>query len=113
SNYTFNIAVVQSRDLDSDGDGIVNADDPTPFLEPETMGLLISMTASQPHHAVLTWRAMPRSTNRVEYLSSIGATNWLMLTNIINGPTNGTLKAMDPSSMSSQRFYRVREDPRK
>jgi len=116
--YPFNVAVVQSRDLDSDGDGVVNADDPTPFCEcatdpgsclPGTCGLVISMSA-MPHQVQLFWRAPARSTNRIEYIPMAGSTNWHVLTNIVNGPTSAGLMVVDPSPMSSNRFYRLHQD---
>jgi len=117
--YPFNVAVVQSKDLDSDGDGIVNADDPTPFCEcatdpgsclPGTCGLVISMSAALPHQVQLFWRAPARSTNRIDYIPMAGSTNWHVLTNIVNGPTSAGLMIVDPSPMSSNRFYRLHQD---
>ncbi len=107
--FTFNTALVTSRDLDSDGDGIVNADDPTPLPEPNSTGLQITMTKG--YQVQLSWRAKAQSTSRVEYVSGPAANNWQVLTNIINGPTNGTLKALDSSPAAGKRFYRVRVNP--
>jgi hypothetical protein len=106
--FTVNLAVLASRNLDSDGDGLVNAVDPTPFFEPNQMGLTISLTPSLPHKPQLTWHALARSTNRVEYISAAGSTNWQLLTNIINGPTNGTLKVIDNTPTASPRLYRIK-----
>lgn len=108
--YTFNIALTQLKTLDSDGDGIVNLDDPTPFYEPETVGLVAALINAPSPAAEFSWFTLAGSTNRIEYVSSFGATNWQLLTNIINGPTNGILRARDAVPAPGTRFYRIRVD---
>ena len=108
--YTFNTALVQSLDLDSDGDGILNGNDPTPIFEGDNVALQVTMVHTPAPKVQLSWRTLARTTNHVQYLSSPQATNWLSLTNIVNGPTNGNLRVFDSMPAAGNRFYRVRVD---
>jgi hypothetical protein len=110
NTYTFNTALCQSLDLDSDGDGIVNGIDPTPIFVGASVALTVTRTNLPQHQVLLSWHTMAHSTNRVEYLSTPNATNWQVLTNIINGPTNAVLRAQDAMPPNGQRFYRVHVD---
>lgn len=107
--YTFNIALVTSKDLDSDGDGIVNADDPEPIYVGDSTRLTIRWT-TPPQPILLSWNALARSTNFVEYKSLLQGTNWLVLTNLVAGPVSEILTARDSVS-SPQRWYRLRVIP--
>ena len=108
--YAFNAALCESPDLDSDGDGLVNAIDPTPIFVGESIALSASMVHTPAPKVQFTWHSMAGCTNRLEYVSSPSATNWRMLTNIITGPTSGMLQAQDAMPVTGQRFYRVRID---
>src|SRR5262249_13267336 len=49
--YTFNVALAQSKDLDSDADGIVNADDPTPIYTADDAALAVALIPGPPRRA--------------------------------------------------------------
>ena len=136
--YTFNAALVRSKDIDSDGDGIVNADDCSPVLVPgfDTFGdqcvfvpppLAASPKAARvgvlagadfglsialaPHgsEAVLRWNAPANSASRVEFTDSLAGGVWQTLTNFINGPDDARVTVRDAAE-SPLRVYRVRVD---
>src|SRR5258708_40302572 len=46
--YTFNIALVQTSTLDSDGDGIPNTADPTPIFTAHNLAFSVQLTNQQP-----------------------------------------------------------------
>ncbi|HYV31090.1 MAG TPA: hypothetical protein VEO53_08315, partial [Candidatus Binatia bacterium] len=107
--FTFNIALVTSRDLDSDGDGTVNADDPTPIYVPQNAALAVALTPEPLRAARLSWRALAYSSNFVEFKTMAHATNWQVLTNFVQGPNTGPVSVMDPLPVNgSSRLYRLR-----
>ena len=136
--YTFNAALVRSKDIDSDGDGIVNADDCSPVPVPgfDTFGdqcvLVPSPLAASPKaaragvlagadfglsialaphgsEAVLRWNAPANSVSRVEFTDSLAGGVWQTLTNFINGPDDARVTVRDAAE-SPLRVYRVRVD---
>ena len=136
--YTFNAALVRSKDIDSDGDGIVNADDCSPVPVPgfDTFGdqcvLVPSPLAASPKaaragvlagadfglsialaphgsEAVLRWNAPANSASRVEFTDSLASGVWQTLTNFINGPDDARVTVRDAAE-SPLRVYRVRVD---
>ena len=111
TTYTFNVALVSSKNLDSDGDGIVNGDDPTPIYVDESVGLTIAYTNLPPVRPVLNWNGLYSSSNAVLYVTNVTATNWQVLTNIVIGPINQPVSYIDRSATNSQRYYRVRVTP--
>lgn len=111
NTYTFNIALAASKNIDSDGDGIVNGDDPTPFYVGSSVDLAITLTNLPPKRPLLTWSGLFNSTNAVQYVSTVTATNWQTLTNVIVGPTNQPLSYIDYSAAGAQRYYRVVVSP--
>ncbi len=118
TNGPFNAALAQSSIIDSDGDGVVNGSDPTPFFVPSMVHLTVTTTNTPPPMtAVLTWTTIPLATNSVLYSTNnaLGPFDQL-LTNFISPipysspPTNVT--AFDtPPPDSPSRYYRVRIDP--
>lgn len=112
SNFTFNIALVQSKDLDSDGDGIVNADDETPIYVAESAVLSVSLAAAPDLRAVLSWNALAYSSNYLEFKASASDTNWQVLTNFHMGPLTWPVWVDDPiNPTGATRVYRLRVDP--
>jgi hypothetical protein len=109
--YTFNVALVTSKNLDSDGDGIVNGDDPTPIFVAEDLDLTIAITNLPPPRPVLNWNGLYNSTNAVLYVTNVTATNWQVLTNLVVGPVNQPVSYIDRSATNAQRYYRVRVTP--
>jgi hypothetical protein len=109
--YTFNRALVQSCNLDSDNDGIANCSDSTPIFVPGIVSMSISLTNRPPTAKVLSWQSIAGATNYLYYRTNSNLGNWLLLTNFVSGPNNGNVSALDPSS-NSTRYYRVRVEPR-
>jgi hypothetical protein len=112
NTYTFNIALVTSNDLDSDGDGIVNADDPTPVYVAESAVLFVSLAAAPVRCVELNWNALAWSSNYLEFRASASASEWQVLTNFHMGPFTWPVTVMDPiTTDSDSRVYRLRVDP--
>jgi hypothetical protein len=108
-----NTALVTSTDIDSDGDGIVNAYDPTPIPLPKSVMLSIKRVTQPAPSTQISWPAIGFSTNFLYYKASPGSTNWLLKTNFVWDPVfgqNGTATVLD--SAPTNRFYRVRVDLR-
>ncbi len=128
--YTFNSALVRSRDLDSDGDTIFNGNDCTPLAVPgfdstqpcppapdvagvsatasADLGLSISLDGSG-QQVVLDWTAPAASANTVEFSDSVTTDAWQTLTNFINGPVTARVTVKDAVG-APLRVYRVRVD---
>lgn len=103
-----NLALVQSCDLDSNGNGIANCLDPAPVFVSSQIGLAIALTSLPQRAAVLSWTSIPNATNSVFYATnSVAAPNWLLLTNYVLGPVGGQQLFVDPIGAGG-RFYRVR-----
>ena len=106
----FNAALVQSENLDSDNDGLVNAADPTPLVA--NLALAVSLTNTPALGASVSWRTVPNSVNTVYYKTSPSGTNWLELTNVNVGPFSPErISIFDPMSVGGSRVYRVKMTP--
>jgi len=116
TNGPFNIALAQSTTIDSDGDGIVNGSDPTPFFVSSEVNFKLTLTNRPPLTALLTWDSIPAATNTVFSRTNLVLGNWLPLTTNISPslvpPAGGwpiTNTVSDPVT-NSARFYRLRVD---
>jgi len=108
-----NTALVTSCDLDSDHDGIVNCQDPSPIpiLSPAGLNLTVGYAAQPSAQAVIAWTTVPYSLNYLLTASSPTATNWTVVTNFIQGANGGRVTVADPiPAKSGPRYYRVRVD---
>lgn len=105
-----NAALAASRDIDSDEDGIVNGDDPTPFFIPESADLRIARTKGG--QVSLSWNALGRSQNVLEYKSALGGA-WQTLTNFLSGPATARAFVTDSATRTNQCLYRVRVTPQR
>ena len=115
--YPFNVALAESQDIDSDGDGIPNGSDPTPFgnightASFYVLGnVTITMTNKPVLAAVLTWQSITNATNYVVYYkTNFTMTNWLPLLTNTASPTSPpvTMRITDPVA-GPMRSYRVR-----
>ena len=103
-----NAALVSSCDIDSDGDGIVNCQDPTPVYIPSSLGLKVTVTGSSKRMALISWDTLPHATNYLYSIGSAGATNWQLVTSFVAGPVGGRVQATDPINNGGLRFYKVR-----
>src|ERR1035437_5869431 len=112
---TFNAALAQSTTIDSAGDGIVNANDPTPFFVSGNVNFTATLTNVPPLKVRLQWQTMPDATNYVFYKTNLLAANWLVLTNFIRPPAPPhapiTTNVLDSVNPAVQKYYRVRVDP--
>ncbi|HNQ91062.1 MAG TPA: hypothetical protein PKM73_20810 [Verrucomicrobiota bacterium] len=108
-----NKALLNSAEIDSDGDGIPNLGDNWPFdgvriADVEVMSLV-------PLTLQLSWTAAAETTYRVEYSSSLLPAAWQPLVTITNpAATAETLTVTDTvpaGSADRERYYRVRYDP--
>jgi hypothetical protein len=110
----FNAALAQSTDIDSDGDGIDNAHDPTPFFTPGQVKFTLTQTNIPPLSALLTWQTMPDATNTVFYRTNLASAAWLMLTNFVTPPAPPyapvTTNVLDTVT-AFPKFYRVLVTP--
>ena len=112
---TVNAALAQSTTIDSDGDGIVNANDPTPFFVSGNVNFTATLTNVPPLKVRLQWQTIPDATNYVFYKTNLLAANWLVLTNFITPPAPPyapiTTNVLDSVNPAVQKYYRVRVDP--
>jgi hypothetical protein len=109
-----NLALVQSCDLDSNGNGVPNCQDPAPVFVPSEMNLTAvftntSLTTVSSNAVVLSWNSIPFATNSVFFEPSVTGANWQLLTNFVSGPAGGRQRVLDPVDAGG-RFYRVRVD---
>jgi hypothetical protein len=133
--YRFNAALVRSKDFDSDGDGIVNADDCTPIAVPgvdttqpcppllpaavskslalstQNIGLAITISDGG-REVILNWIAPANSLNTVEFSDSLSGDAWQPLTSFVNGPVDARATVKDALN-APLRVYRVRVDAQK
>ena len=113
--FQFNRGLAQSLDIDSDGDGIINGLDPTPFPEPPLTATNIAMNISLSRQGsaatvAVSWQAYAYSTNTLEYkdMAQPGA-NWQVLTNFVQGASTAPAIIYDP--VRTNRLYRVLVSP--
>ena len=110
STNAFNVALVQSENLDSDNDGLVNAADPTPLVA--NLALAVAITNSPTLGAKISWRSVPDSGNTVYYKTSPLSSTWLELTNFHIGElSTERVSIFDPMSVGGSRVYRVKMTP--
>jgi hypothetical protein len=112
TNYTFNAAFAGDKDLDSDGDNQVNAEDLTPIYTAANIGLKVLRTKGLPPAVLVQWNGLRSVTNRLEFRDSLSVSNWTLLTNIVPpGPLSGPVTVRDPllaaGTNSPTRIYRV------
>jgi hypothetical protein len=108
----FNASVVQSTVLDSDGDGIANGSDTTPFFVPSQWAVSIVTTNVPSPRALISWHSVPSATNTVQYSTDL--VSWLLLTNFISPslvpPAGGwpiVNLVSDPIGVGPMRIYQV------
>jgi hypothetical protein len=104
-----NLALVQSCDIDSNGNGIPNCMDPAPV--PIAAQFALAAALMQKTNVVLTWTGVPFKRNYLEYKTSLKTATWQPLTNfLVPGPGSGQLRVVEPAGPGS-RCYRVRVAP--
>jgi hypothetical protein len=112
-----NAALASSSDIDSDGDGTVNASDPTPVFLSNQVNFTLRTTNTPPLTAVLSWYSIPSATNYIYYKTNLTSSSWQMLTNFVSPsavpPAGGwpiSTVIQDPIS-GSGRYYKVSVNP--
>ena len=109
---TFNIGLAQSSQTDSDGDGIANASDATPFFLPSMVGLVVYTTNNPANTMAISWNTVPLATNCVFYSTDLVI--WQSLTNFISPQPYGSsitnVMVFDPI-VSPGRYYQVMVEP--
>jgi hypothetical protein len=112
---TVNTALAQSTDIDSDGDGVDNAHDPTPFFTPGQVNFTLTETNIPPLAARLAWQTIPDATNTVLYRTNLAMTSWLVLTNFVTPPAPPyapvSTNVLDTFNPAFPKFYRVLVNP--
>lgn len=106
-----NRALVSSEIEDSDGDGVANAFDATPF-EPEVLRIAVQRVSEPAPAAKISWAGTPGSRYRVQYSHRLQGGTWESLAEIANpAEVPGEVSVTDSTSDPEQpRFYRVIED---
>jgi hypothetical protein len=114
-----NAALAQSPDMDSNGNGIMNAYDPSAFFTPDQINLLTpTLINVPPVSLLLTWNSIPLATNSVYYSTNSGGI-WQLLTSFVS-PTPYLAYPSAPKPVSvvdtngfvgPSRLYRVSVDP--
>lgn len=105
-----NRALLASTTIDSDEDGIPNAQDPNPFETPP-LRVNVRMLAGNPTQAEVSWPGAPGGRYRVEYSPSLTGGEWQPLTNAQYGGAVPGLMSISDSVVAPDepRFYRVVE----
>lgn len=111
---TFNIGLAQSSVIDSDGDGIANASDPTPFFLPAMLNFTDYPTNNPANNIVISWTTVPLATNYVYYSTNLAGPYNALLTNFISpqpypGPATNVM-VFDPM-VTPPRYYQVMVSP--
>jgi hypothetical protein len=108
-----NIGLVDSRNIDSDGDGLVNAYDIYPF--DDVLITDFEIESLQPFAARLQWRAAARTTYQIERATNLGTGDWTVIGTLGNDTDEVRLLTVrDTETIGTNagpRFYRVRYEP--
>jgi hypothetical protein len=83
-----NAALASSPDIDSNGNGVNNASDPSPFFLASQLHFTEALTNVPPLSVKLTWATIPLATNYVYYRTNLLSTNWMQITNFTFASTN-------------------------
>jgi hypothetical protein len=117
---TFNAALAQSTD-DSDGDGIANGSDPTPFFLSSELSFTETLTNVPPLSVLLSWQTVPNATNFVYYKTNLASANWSLLQTNFSLPVNPFISPQPYGSPATSvsvldtnpppRYYKVTVQP--
>ncbi len=101
-----NAALVSSRTIDSDDDGIANFFDPSPFD-----GVMMQPVTFTGGHANISWGAASQTVYTVQYTTTLTPPTWqFLLTYTNSAATNGIISVQDPTP-GTGRYYRVSYTP--
>jgi hypothetical protein len=107
SVVTVNRSLRFSPTIDSDGDGIPNKFDATPF-DPPVIAMRVEAAAARGEtaaFAVISWLAAANTTYRIECRKTVNGP-WQHLMDYTHGPENGTATVYDPIEHGTC-FYRI------
>lgn len=115
---SFNAALAESTDIDSNGNGVANAFDANPFTPVPLSAAQVKFSLVEsnlpPKAAVLTWNTIPVASNFVYYSSSLTSTNWQLFTSFQSTGISGTyypVSVTDTNITKGIRFYKVLVQP--
>jgi hypothetical protein len=106
-----NTALVNSCEIDSNGDGVPNCNDPSPVpvLTPAALALSVDYAITPESTALVSWKAFPKTENYLLSASAPDAKNWQVVTNFVyTGPFPDRVQVLDSIKTNVPRFYRVR-----
>ena len=111
--YRVNTALLNSAEIDSDGDGVVNAFDSTPLYLGENIALNMVPGSSGSKGLTLTWNALANAANYIDYATNyttadIQVPEWRVYTNFVQGPLTESVTVELPVGSEDLRLYRVR-----
>lgn len=111
-----NLGLLQSQEIDSDGDGTVNGADVYPFDDVRITNF--QLVSVNPYVAELEWRAAAQTTYEVAYTTNLVTPSWQVFATQANSEASVQfLKVRDEGSSSagpaggSERYYRVSYEP--
>ncbi len=107
-----NVAKLNSQTLDSDGDGVVNASDLSPF-DGVIINSRVTFTNVPPLTAYVTWEAAAQTVYQVEVNTNLPTASWQLLSNFTNASTTNRIVTFSEAlpAGSDQRFYRISYQP--
>jgi hypothetical protein len=106
-----NYALATSCDIDSNGNGVPNCQDPSPIpiVSSGAVGLKVDYTTVPTPAALVSWTAFPSSTNSLYMAPVADSTQWELVTNFVYpGMFPGRVTVTDLIKTNTPRFYRVR-----
>jgi hypothetical protein len=114
--YPINAALAGSPDLDSNGNNVPNAFDPSPIFVSGQVNFKMAITNLPPKVALLQWNSIPSATNIVMTATNLLAPNWVVLTNFVSPatappvggwPITNTMTTAISNNPPAPQFYRV------
>jgi len=107
-----NAALVQSADIDSNGNGIANANDPSPFsFASSQLNFTETLTNVPPLSIQLSWYTPHPANDYVYYATNLISTNWTLLLQTNISLYQSSVSVLDPVNLTQPRFYRVQVQP--
>lgn len=116
TNAMINRALVTSKDIDSNGSGTNNyyqlQNGGYPIFTPASVNFKAAFTNHLGTKSMaISWQSLYNSTNFLRYKTNLTSTNWITLTNFVQGPANSRVTVIDPVPANGRRFYKVEIDP--
>ena len=115
---TVNAALAASTTIDSNGNGIPNASDPTPFFVNSQLQFSLTLSNASPRTMVIAWNSIPSSTNYVFYKTNVLSANWQeLIPHFVSPATVPPVGGWPISNVvydlvtNQARFYQIRVDP--